>query len=261
MERVVVKLGGGAAAGGAGPASLAGEVEWLRSARLAPVLVHGGGPEISAWLGRLGVESRFVDGLRVTDPVTADVAEMVLAGHVNKRLVGALVAAGVPAVGVSGKDGGLFRGSPSSRAELGLVAEAVRADPAVLEALLAAGYVPVVAPVVLSPAGETLNVNADTAAAALAAALGARALVVLTDVDGIRTDAADPATRVDRLSAAEGRRLLAGSALNGMVPKLQACLAALEAGVPRVHVVPAAAARVICRAVAGETGLGTVVLP
>lgn len=228
---LVVKYGGAALAAG-GDGVLAAVADLRREGRRV-VLVHGGGPELSAFLRRLGKESRFVDGLRVTDAETAEVAEMVLAGRVNKGLVAALQGLGVRAVGICGKDGGLFRARPyrPGGRDLGLVGEVAAVDPSLVEHLLAGDWLPVVASVAPGERGETYNVNADSAAAALAGALRAESFVLLTDVPGLLRDPEDPSSVLAELEAGEAEALVAAGAVSGgMIPKVQACLAALAAG-------------------------------
>ncbi|MBX5465390.1 MAG: acetylglutamate kinase [Clostridia bacterium] len=247
---------GGSLGGGLG--SLPGDLGRLAASGLRPVVVHGGGPELSRWSARLGIEPRWRDGLRVTDAATLELAEMVLAGRVNRRLTAALAAAGLPAVGLAGLDGGLLEVAPAAPEEgLGFVARVRRVEPALLETLAAGGFLPVVAP--LGRAGEqTYNINADQVAAALAAALGAT-LVLLTDVPGV---SAGGSWRT-RLEPGEARALLAsGEAAGGMRPKLEACLEALAGGAPRVVIVDGRAPHALLRALGGELeGVGTELAP
>lgn len=240
-QTIVVKYGGAAlaaaeAGSGADPVLAAAVALQHAGARL--VLVHGGGPEVTAMMRRLGKEPVFIDGLRVTDAETAEIAEMVLAGRVNKGLVDRLQRLGGRAAGLSGKDGGIFRarkrphrGAGGREVDLGFVGEIVAVDTALVEALLAAGWMPVVASVAPGEDGRTYNVNADLAAAALAGALRADRFVLLTDVPGVLRDRGDPSSLIAELGAREARELIAaGVAGGGMIPKLEACLAALDAG-------------------------------
>ena len=223
---VVVKIGGSAL--GADDTTFA-DVAALQREGARPVVAHGGGPAITAWMAKLGLRAQFVRGLRVTDAPSLDVAVAALAGLINKRLVADLRSAGVNAVGVSGADGGLLRGTITDP-ELGFVAGALEADVSLIEALAGAGCVPVVAPIALSAdePGQLLNVNADAAAGALSAALGAERLVFLTDVDGILN--AD-GRLIRRVPLETGESLLrSGVVKGGMIPKLEACLAAARAG-------------------------------
>lgn len=237
--KIVVKYGGAALAATAGADPVLPALVSLQAAGARPVLVHGGGPEVTAFMARLGKDAVFVDGLRVTDRETAELAEMVLAGRVNKSLVDRLQALGGRAVGLSGKDGGLFlarrrlhRAADGREVDLGFVGDIVAVDPAVIATLHAGGWVPVVASVAPGVDGETYNVNADSAAAALAAAIRADQFLLLTDVPGVLRDPRDPGSLCDQLTAAQAREMIAsGAAAGGMVPKLEACLAALAGGV------------------------------
>ena len=223
---VVVKIGGSAL--GADDTTFA-DVAALQREGARPVVAHGGGPAITTWMAKLGLRAQFVRGLRVTDAPSLDIAVAALAGLINKRLVADLRSAGVNAVGVSGADGGLLRGTITDP-ELGFVAGALEADVGLIEALAGAGCVPVVAPIALSAdePGQLLNVNADAAAGALSAALGAERLVFLTDVDGILN--AD-GRLIRRVPLETGESLLrSGVVKGGMIPKLEACLAAARAG-------------------------------
>jgi acetylglutamate kinase len=218
------------------------------------VVVHGGGPLATEWSGRLGLETRFVRGLRVTDAKTRDVALATLAGLANSRIVAALIARGVPAVGLSGIDGGMLRAERED-AELGLVGRVSLVDSALLEELLEAGRVPVVAPAALDKKdGEVLNVNGDAAAGALAASLSARLLVFVTDVPGVRSK---DGKVIASLDAARAKALVDdGTIEGGMVPKVEACLIAASAGC-RAAIVEARGADAIERLLAGEP-VGTV---
>ena len=221
---VVLKIGGSVA--DEAEASVA-QIAALHDAGHAVVVVHGGGPLIGEWSARAGLETRFVRGLRVTDEPTRDVAIAVLGGLANKTLVAALIARGVPAVGLSGIDGGMLRAGRED-AELGLVGTVTTVDSSLLEDLLESGRVPVVAPAAIGPAGEILNVNGDSAAGAIAASLGARLLAFVTDVPGVRGRDGRLLPRLDR------ERSLAlvadGTIEGGMIPKVEACLLAVAAG-------------------------------
>lgn len=246
MDRLVVVKWGGSLADRSG---LAEGLLGLLSGGYRPLLVHGGGPEISRLSQRLGLHSRFQGGLRVTDEATMEAVVMALAGTVSTRLVSALVQAGVPAVGLSGVDGGLLRARPADpEGRLGLVGEVHAVEAAPLTALLGAGLLPVVAPLALGPDG-LLNVNADLAAAALAGAVAADHLVLLTDVAGVMVDGA----RRRSLKTGELDALVAsGQVQGGMIPKLDACRRALAAGVGKAHILPGGAAPHLTSIVAGD---------
>lgn len=246
-EIVVVKYGGHAMGDEAAAASFAADVVLLKLVGIQPVVVHGGGPQISRMLERAGVQSRFVDGLRVTDAAAMEVAEMVLSGAVNKELAHLITQAGAEAdvrgVGLSGKDARLITCSKAVRTtrdpdsaiervvDLGFVGEPTAVDPTLLRALINAeqDYIPVIAPIGVSADGRTYNINADTAAGAIAGALKAKRFLLLTDVAGVR-DAGGAFIR--QMDCARARQLIAeGTASGGMVPKLETCVAALAAGV------------------------------
>jgi acetylglutamate kinase len=265
---VVVKYGGNAMTDDTLKAAFAQDVAFLRYAGLHPVVVHGGGPQIKEMLDRLGVATEFRGGLRVTTPEVMDVVRMVLTGQVGRELVGLLNQHGPVAVGLSGEDAGLFgarrRGVlvDGEHHDLGLVGDVVEVDPAAVRDLLAAGRIPVVSTVApdLDHDGQVLNVNADTAAAALAAALGARKLVVLTDVEGVYAHWPDRGSLLSELRVSAARELLA-TVDAGMIPKLEACIRAVEAGVPRAHVVDGRAPHSLLLEVFTSEGVGTMVLP
>lgn len=233
---LVVKYGGAAMVDPSLRTACLDDVAWLHRQGAGVVLVHGGGPEVSEEMRRQGLEPRFVEGLRVTDEAALAVTQRVLVGSTNRMLVGALQALQVPAVGFCAGDGGTVR-VRQKRPDLGLVGEVASVDADLLETLLGAGYVPVVAPLGADDRGQAYNVNADTIASAVAAALAADRLVLLTDVDGIRTDPADPATALRDCTAQDLRDLVAGGAVQGgMIPKVQAVLDTLAAGVGAVQV-------------------------
>ena len=265
---VVVKYGGNAMVDARLKAAFAQDVAFLRYAGLHPVVVHGGGPQIASMLSRLGHTSEFKGGLRVTTPEVMEVVRMVLTGQVQRELVGLLNQHGPLAVGLSGEDAQLFsarrRGTvvDGEEVDLGLVGDVVGVNPAAVLDIIAAGRIPVVstvAPDVDEP-GQVLNVNADTAAAALAVALGASKLVVLTDVEGIYGQWPDRDSLLSQIVLTEARRLLT-TVDSGMVPKLEACIRAVEQGVPQAHVIDGRAAHSLLLEVFTDEGIGTMVLP
>lgn len=265
---VVVKYGGNAMVDEKLKMAFAQDVAFLRYAGLHPVVVHGGGPQIKAMLGRLGLESEFRGGLRVTTPEIMDVVRMVLTGQVGRELVGLLNQHGPIAVGLSGEDAGLLgarrRGTEidGELVDLGLVGDVESVNPSAVLDILAAGRVPVVSTVApdLDVYGQVLNVNADTAAAALAVALDAAKLVMLTDVEGIYADWPDRASLLSSIEVSAAKELLA-RVEEGMVPKLEACIRAVEGGVPRAHVVDGRQPHSILLEVFTDEGIGTMVLP
>lgn len=236
----VVKYGGHAMGDPEAARDFAEDIVLLKAVGINPVVVHGGGPQIGQMLKRLGVESTFVDGLRVTDKATAKVAEMVLSGAINKELVGWIAAAGGKAIGISGKDGGLVTARKVSRTsrdpdsnieqvvDLGFVGEPAAVDTTVIDTMVAAGMIPVIAPIAPGADGATYNINADTMAGAIAAALGAARLFLLTDVPGVL--GADGALLTDLTPADIASLRADGVIRGGMVPKLETCVAAVQAG-------------------------------
>ena len=264
---VVVKYGGNAMVDAQLKRAFAEDITFLRLAGLRPVVVHGGGPQISAMLDRLGIASEFRGGLRVTTPEVMDVVRMVLTGQVGRELVGLLNSFGPHAVGLSGEDGGLFTAERRSAVvdgepvDVGLVGDVTAVDPTAVLDLLEAGRIPVVSTIAPDrDSAGVLNVNADTAAAALATALGARKLIVLTDVEGLYADWPDRSSLVSRITADELERVLPGLQ-SGMVPKMEACLRAVRGGVDRAHVVDGRAPHSLLLEVFTDSGTGTMVVP
>jgi acetylglutamate kinase len=263
---VVVKYGGNAMTSPELQAAFAEDVVFLRYAGVRVVVVHGGGPQITAHLEKLGVASEFRGGYRVTTPETMQVVRMVLVGQVNSDVVGTINAHGPFAVGLSGEDAHLFTAErrdvlvDGEPVDVGLVGEVVDVQPAILEALLDEGKVPVVATVARGEHGEIYNVNADTAAAAVAVALRAEKLVVLTDVEGLYADWPASDEVISSLTADELEQLLPGLT-SGMVPKMAACLAAVRGGVPRAHVLDGRVGHSLLLELFTDEGVGTMVVP
>jgi len=265
----VVKYGGHAMGDPELARDFAEDVVLLKAVGINPVVVHGGGPQIGAMLKRLGVESRFVDGLRVTDKVTAEIAEMVLAGSINKEIVSWIAAAGGKAVGISGKDAGLVRATKVTRTEpdrlqgierhvdLGFVGEPSSVDCTILETLSAQGFIPVVAPVALGFDGETYNVNADTMAGAIAAASGAARFFLLTDVPGVLGKEGNLLTDLHPADIAGLRE--DGTITGGMIPKLETCVTAVEAGVGAAVILDGRIPHGMLLEIFTERGVGTLV--
>jgi len=274
---VVIKYGGHAMADEALRAGFAQDVVFLRYAGLRPVVVHGGGPQITEQLERLGLTSTFTAGLRVTTPETMDVVRMVLTGQVNRDVVGLINRHGPFAVGMAGEDANLLtaRRKPAlvngQAVDIGLVGEIAAVSPGAVRALLADGRIPVVSSVAAGEGGEVYNVNADTAAGALAVALGAAKLVMLTDVAGLYRDwpgpeperdpAADaPGPAISQLTAAELDAMLPGLSA-GMIPKMTACLDAVRGGVPQAHVLDGRLPHAVLLEIFTDAGIGTMVVP
>jgi acetylglutamate kinase len=257
-KTVVVKLGGAAMTEPDLAASFAEDVALLRLAGVRPVVVHGGGPQITEVAGRLGLATRFERGLRVTDPDTLDVTRMVLVGRINTHLVSLINRQGVPAAGLSGDDGSLFVAAPKA-ADLGLVGEIVEVNVGVVHGMMD-GFVPVVASTAADAAGQAYNVNADEAAAALAVALGAEKLIYLTDVPGLY-DAVDGVPELlSELSVEQCRRLLGeGVVGGGMIPKVEGVIRAMDAGVGRSHILDGRVRHALILELFTPEGLGTMI--
>ena len=268
-QTFVVKYGGHAMGDCELAQSFAADIVLLKAVGINPVVVHGGGPQIGAMLKRLGIESAFVDGLRVTDAATAEVAEMVLAGSINKELVGWINAAGGTAAGICGKDAHLVRVAkvtrtrvdPDSRIEaavdLGFVGEPEHIDRRIIDVLIAAGMVPVIAPVGLGADGHTYNINADTMAGAIAGAIGAARLFLLTDVAGVL---AKDGTLLTDLTPADVERLMAdGTISGGMIPKLETCVAAVAAGVDAAVILDGRVPHAMLLEIFTRAGAGTLI--
>ncbi len=270
---VVLKYGGNAMIDDELRLAFAEDVVFLRYAGLRPVVVHGGGPQINAHLDRLGMQSTFAAGLRVTTKETMDVVRMVLTGQVNREIVGLINAHGPFAVGMSGEDAHLLTARrmhaevDGKRIDLGQVGEVVAVNAGAVRALIADGRIPVISSVARSESGEVLNVNADTAAAAVAIELGAAKLVFLTDVAGLYprwsgTDAASALTArpISQLTEDELADLMPGLS-DGMIPKMAACLAAVRGGVPQAHVLDGRLPHSILLEIFTDSGIGTMVVP
>jgi acetylglutamate kinase len=271
---VVIKYGGNAMTSPELQAAFAEDVMFLRYAGLRPVIVHGGGPQITEHLTRLGIGSEFRGGLRVTTPETIDLVRMVLTGQVNPDIVNLLNDHGTFAIGLSGEDAGLLTAErraaivDGQAVDVGQVGDVVAVDPSAMHALIDAGRIPVLATVARGRDGLTYNVNADTAAAAVAVGLSAEKLIVLTDVEGLYADwpvGADTGGRaprevVSQITADELAALLPTLA-SGMVPKMEACLRAVEGGVPRAHVLDGRVAHALLLEVFTSEGIGTMVVP
>ncbi|MGH3950744.1 MAG: acetylglutamate kinase, partial [Pseudonocardiaceae bacterium] len=263
---VVIKYGGNAMIDDKLKEAFAQDMVFLRLAGLHPVVVHGGGPQISAMLKRLGLAGEFRGGLRVTTPETMDVVRMVLTGQVSRELVGLINAHGPYAVGISGEDAHLFTASRKQAVvdgepvDIGLVGEVSSVNPDAVLDIVNAGRIPVVSTVAPDVDGVVHNVNADTAAGALAAALEAEKLVVLTDVEGLYANWPDRSSLVDKVRVGRLRQMLPGLA-SGMIPKMEACVQAVLGGVGSAHVIDGRLAHSVLLEVFTSSGIGTMVLP
>lgn len=260
---IVVKYGGNALAGSDETTALqsfAQDVALLRAVGMKPVVVHGGGPQISAMMERLGKRPEFVGGLRVTDAETIEIASMVLLGNVNPQIVNAITAFGAQAVGVSGQDAALLRVRQRDP-RLGFVGDIESVDASVVQSLLNDGSIPVIATIGSDGHGQAFNVNADTAAAAIAGALGAQKVIYLTDVPGILRDRNDVQSLVARATRPEIAEMIATGVIDGgMIPKVESCLHALDAGVPDAHILDGRVEHVLLIELFTEAGVGTMIV-
>lgn len=259
---IVVKYGGSAMSNEELQRNVIKDVTLLKLVGFKPIIVHGGGKEISRWVGKVGKEARFVGGLRVTDEETMEIAEMVL-NKVNKNLVRMVSELGVRAVGVSGKDGGLLQCDKKyfEGEDIGYVGEITHVDPKVLYDLLEKDFLPIVAPIGLDDQFQTYNINADDAACAIAKAVGADKLVFLTDIEGLYKDINDKASFISRLSASQAEELIEGGFIGGgMLPKLHNCTEAIREGVGRVHILDGRIAHCLLLEIFTNQGIGTAII-
>ena len=266
----VIKYGGQAMVSEEITASVVADIVLLKHIGIKPVLVHGGGKEVSAMMHKIGKEPCFVEGLRVTDDETMEVAEMVLLGNINNRIVSLLNRCGAPAVGLGGADGGLFQalrkppfltgGSPGQIVDLGRVGEVSGVNTALIRILSENGYIPVVSPVGAGPSWESLNINADHAAGELAGALQAEKLVILTDVEGVYRQAKGGRIFISRISGPEIGSLVEEGQINGgMIPKVEACLRALNKGAGSTHIIDGRREHALILEIFTDAGIGTMV--
>lgn len=263
---VVVKYGGNAMTSPELQSAFAEDVMFLRYAGLKPVIVHGGGPQITEHLHRLGIESEFLGGLRVTSPETMLIVRMVLTGQVNADIVNMLNDHGTFAIGLSGEDASLLTAERRSavvggvEVDIGQVGDVVSVDPSAVYALIEAGRIPVIATVARGVDGVTYNVNADTAAAAVAVGIGAEKLIILTDVEGLYADWPESTEIISRIAADDLAAMLPRLA-SGMLPKMEACVRAVEGGVPRAHVLDGRLPHALLLEIFTSEGIGTMVVP
>ncbi len=261
-KTIVVKYGGNALAGTSDHDALkvfAEDIVLMRLVGLRPVVVHGGGPQISSLMARLGKTTEFRDGLRVTDAETVDIARMVLIGQVNPQLVAAINLHGNYAVGVSGEDAGLIKARRRDD-RLGFVGDVAAINPEILDGLLEDEFIPVIATIGTDETGQPYNINADVVAGAIAEALGAEKLVYLTDIEGLRRDVDDPGSLIRQTTADELAALVAdGTIAGGMIPKVTSCISAVRHGVTRAHILDGRIAHVLLLEIFTDEGIGTMV--
>ena len=257
---VVVKFGGNAMTSPDLFEQFAQDVVMMHSVGMHPVVVHGGGPQIGEWLRRMGKDSTFVDGQRVTDAETLEVVQMVLIGKVNSDIVSALNVHGPVAVGLSGQDAGLIEATERDPS-LGFVGDVTGVNPSIIERLLAMDLIPVVSTVGSDSDGQAYNINADAVAGAIAEALGAQKLIFLTDVPGLLRDVDDPSSLVHQVTTAEAAGLIAdGTISGGMIPKIEGCLRAIDRGVSEVHLIDGRVPHALLLELFTDAGVGTMVV-
>jgi acetylglutamate kinase len=262
-KTVVIKYGGAAMLDEPLKAAVMQDITLMHYVGIQPILVHGGGPEISEAMARMGKEPQFVGGLRVTDAETMEIVEMVLTGKTNKSIVSHLNQQGVKAVGISGKDANLIVADrETAQGDIGFVGHVRAINPGILNTLTDAGYIPVISSVAVGEAGESYNVNADTAAGEIAASLKASKLILMTDVEGIFRDFSDKSSVINQLSSREAHSLISsGAAQKGMIPKLSACITALKGGVERAHIIDGREPHSLLVELFTDEGIGTMVVP
>lgn len=270
-KTVVIKYGGNAMINEELKEKVMQDVALMKYVGIQPVIVHGGGPEITGFLGKVGKETEFISGLRVTDEETVEIAEMVLDGKINSDIVTLLNRRGVSAVGLSGKDANLIRaqkklatvyeGEESRKVDIGYVGQVEKVDTRLLQDLIAHDYIPVIAPIGVGADGESYNINADYVAAEIAGALGAEKLLLLTDVEGVYKDYEDKSSFISTLTAAEARRYIEdGTLTGGMIPKVEACLRALDVGAAKTHIIDGRLGHSIILEIFTSAGIGTQVV-
>ncbi len=260
-RRIIVKYGGAAMVNQDLQKAVFRDIALLASVGVQPVVVHGGGPEINQWLKKLNIAPEFRDGLRVTDPETMDVVEMVLIGRVNKKIVSGINHLGASSVGLCGIDGGLIEARPLDGGSHGLVGEVAKVNTDLLIPLLQKGYVPVISSVANSSEGRSHNINADTVAGELAAALGAEKLILLTDTPGILRRKEEPSSLIRHLRLSEARKLIdQGVVKGGMKPKTECCIRSLAQGVSAAHIIDGRIPHALLLEVFTDQGIGTMVV-
>eukprot|EP00741_Cyanophora_paradoxa_P009465 tig00000144_g9169.t1 len=260
-KTMVIKYGGAAMVQSDLKDFVIRDLVFLSLVGIRPIFVHGGGPEINQWLSKVGIEKQFRNGLRVTDGPTMDVVEMVLTGRVNKELVALINKAGGRAVGICGKDGGLFQAIQRDP-EYGFVGDVGKVDTKLLDTLTQAGYIPVVASVAADESGQPYNINADTVAGEIAGALKAEKLILLTDVPGILKDAKDPGTLISVMNTKEAHGYIdSGVISGGMIPKVTCCMDTLKKGVNATHIIDGRKPHSLLLEIFTDGGIGTVLLP
>jgi acetylglutamate kinase len=259
---VVVKYGGAAMKDSKLKDRVIRDIIFMACIGIRPIIVHGGGPEINSWLDKLNIEPQFKDGLRVTDAATMEVVEMVLVGKVNKEIVSLINQSGGSAIGMCGKDANLVMARPEGRTDIGFVGEVSGVNVKVLELLVGGGYIPVISSVAADSSGQSYNINADTVAGEIAAALGAEKLILLTDTPGLMRDFKDPTSLIRQLDINQSRQLVTeGVVSGGMIPKLNCCIRSLAQGVKAAHIIDGRVAHSLLLEIFTDNGIGTMIIP
>lgn len=259
---VVVKYGGAAMKDSSLKDKVIRDIVYLSCVGLRPIVVHGGGPEINTWLDKVGIEPQFKDGLRVTDADTMDIVEMVLVGRVNKEIVTLINQAGGAAVGLCGKDANLITASPSEKEGIGFVGDVNLLNPSILELLSSNNYIPVVSSVAVDETGQAYNINADTVAGEIAAALQAQKLILLTDTAGILQDYHNPESLISMVTIHQARELIKDGVVGGgMIPKVTCCVRALAQGVKAAHIIDGRTPHALLLEILTDTGIGSMIVP
>lgn len=261
-KRVVIKYGGAAMTECDLKMKVMQDIVLMKYVGMHPIVIHGGGPDITGMLGRLSIDTEFVNGLRVTDHNTMEVVEMVLGGKVNKEIVSGLNASGGKAVGISGKDGGLIKARPiDPSGKLGFVGEVETVNPQIIETLIENGYIPVIAPIGIDDQQQSYNINADLVAASIAVGMKADKLVLLTDVPGLLQDKEDSGSLISVLKVSQVPDLVdCGIIAGGMIPKVQCCVEAVTGGVARTHIIDGRVPHSILLEIFTKEGIGTMVV-
>jgi acetylglutamate kinase len=260
-KTIVVKYGGAAMADSSLKAQVISDIVFMACVGIRPVVVHGGGPEINTWLGKMGIKAKFLNGLRVTDADTMDVVEMVLVGRVNKELASLINQAGGSAVGICGKDANLITARPQGQPEMGFVGEVTSINSSLISTLVENGYIPIVSSVATDENGQAYNINADTVAGEIAAALGAEKLILLTDTAGILENFHDPSTLIRQLDITQARDLIQSEVVSGgMIPKVGCCVRSLAQGVRAAHVIDGRVPHALLLEIFTDSGVGSMIV-
>ncbi len=260
-KTLVIKYGGAAMKDNDLKAKVVSDIVFMSCVGIRPVVVHGGGPEINSWLAKMNIEPQFRNGLRVTDAETMDVVEMVLVGRVNKEIASLISQSGGAAVGICGKDANLITARPEGSSDMGFVGEVTNINVNLISTLVANGYIPIVSSVAADEQGQAYNINADTVAGEIAAALGAEKLILLTDTAGILEDYHDPSTLIPKLDINQARELVkSGVVSGGMIPKVSCCVRSLAQGVRAAHIIDGRVPHALLLEIFTDAGVGSMIM-